>query len=98
MIWFLPFTVAVTDRGIHVRGYEIWFLRFVKRLLANDPAILRLMRVNPFPDQPPVAIRARFYRYRYTDPAIKRATGAWWSRELLGEFLEPVSLQSLDRL
>ncbi|MGI4830811.1 MAG: lipase maturation factor family protein [Janthinobacterium lividum] len=98
MIWFLPFTVAVTNRGIHVRSYEIWFLRFVKRLLTNDDAILRLMRLNPFPDQPPAAIRARFYRYRYTDLATKRATGNWWSRELLGEYLDPISLDSLRRL
>lgn len=97
MIWFLPFTVAVTDRGIRVRGYEIWFLRFVNKVLANDPAILRLLRINPFSDQPPALVRARFHRYRYTDPATKRATGAWWSRELLGEYLEPVNIQDLHR-
>ncbi len=98
MIWFLPFTVSVTSRGIHVRGYERWFLRFIKKLLANDPAILRLMRANPFPDQPPACMRARFYRYRYTDPATKRATGAWWTRELLGEYLTPVDMQSFPRV
>ncbi len=63
MIWFLPFTVTVTERGIYVRGHEIWFLRFVKKLLRNEPATLRLLRINPFPDRPPEAIRARFYRY-----------------------------------
>ncbi len=98
MIWFLPFTVIVTSRGIHVRGYEIWFLRFIKKLLLNDAELLNLLRINPFPKEPPAVVRARFYRYRYTDPATKHATGAWWSRELLGEYLEPVSLQSLDHI
>ena len=94
MVWFLPFTVAVTPRGIHVRGYELWFLRFVQRLLSADPGVLGLMGSNPFPDQPPTLIRARFYHYTYTDASTKRATGAWWNRRLLGEFLPPVDLQS----
>ncbi|MGI4756992.1 MAG: lipase maturation factor family protein [Janthinobacterium lividum] len=96
MIWFLPFTVGVTNRGIRVPSYEIWFLRLVKQLLVNDTSLLKLMGMNPFSDKPPDSIRARFYRYRYTDRATKQATGAWWSRELLGEYLEPVNLQSLD--
>ena len=98
MIWFLPFTVAVTPRGIHVRGYERWFLRFVQKLLSGDPGTLGLMRSNPFPDQPPSLIRARFYRYTYTDPQTRRATGAWWNRKLLGEFLPPINRQSMPRL
>lgn len=98
MVWFLPFTVKVTPRGIHVRGHELWFLRFVQRLLAGDPGILGLMGSNPFSKQPPALIRARFYHYTYADPETKRATGAWWERKLLGEFLPPVSLQSLHQL
>ncbi len=95
LIWFLPFSVAVTDRGIRVRGYEIWFMRFVQKLLANDPAILGLMGKNPFPATPPVFLRAQFYRYRYTDPRTRAQTGAWWTRELLGAYLPPVSLDQL---
>ena len=98
MVWFLPFTVAVTPRGIHVRGYEIWFVRFVQKLLSADPGILGLLRTDPFAGQPPALVRARFYRYSYTDPQTKRTTGAWWGRELLGEFLPPVNLRSLSRL
>ncbi|MGI4831812.1 MAG: lipase maturation factor family protein [Janthinobacterium lividum] len=98
MIWFVPFTVAVTSQGIHVRSYEIWFLRLVKKLLRNDADLLKLMWINPFADQPSRIIRARFYRYCYTDRATRKATGAWWCRELLGEYLEPVNLQSFDRV
>jgi hypothetical protein len=95
LVWFLPFSVTVTGDGIHVRGYDLWFARFIKKLLLNDEEILKLMGKNPFPDEPPVAIRALFYQYRYTDPQQKRETGAWWTRRLLGVYLEPVSLDSL---
>ena len=98
MIWFLPFTVTVTPRGVHVRGYEIWFLRFVQKLLTADLSILSLLGDNPFPDQPPALIRAHLYRYSYTDSHTKRLTGAWWKRELLGEFLPPINLSSLPPL
>lgn len=98
MIWFLPFAVAVTANGIGVRGYDIWFLRFIRKLLSNDPAILSLMGKNPFTDNPPQNIRAQFYRYHYTDPKTKAATGAWWTRELLGVYLPPISLQTLQKI
>lgn len=98
MVWFLPFTVIVRDKSIYVRGHELWFLRFVKKLLANDAAILALMRNQPFTEQAPALVRARFYRYRYTDRAARRITGAWWSRELLGEYLAAVSLETLHGL
>lgn len=98
MIWFLPFSVAVAGRELHVRGYELWFIRLVRRLLANEPATLVLLRHKPFPAQPPAHLRALFYRYRYTTWQLKRSTGAWWTRELLGVYLPPVSLSTLHDL
>lgn len=95
MIWFLPFSVQVTHHGIHVPGHELWFVRFVQKLLRNDAPMLRLMGANPFADAPPTYIRALYYRYRYSDPATKRETGAWWTRELLGIYLPPVSSRTL---
>jgi hypothetical protein len=95
MVWFLPFGVAVTSQGIRVYGHKLWFLRFIKRLLRNDPAILGLLRRNPFPDAPPVYIRAQFYRYSYTTAAERKATGAWWTRRLLGTYLPPVNEETL---
>ena len=98
LIWFLPFSVGVTANGIRVRGYDLWFMRFMRKLLNNDRDILRLMRKNPFPDQPPAHIRALFYQYRYTTAQEKRETGAWWSRKLLGTYFPPMSLDTLDKL
>jgi hypothetical protein len=83
LMWFLPFSP----------GYgETWFIRLVDRLLCNDPAILGLLRHNPFPDRPPAAIRARLYRYRYTSWSERRQTRAWWVRQPIGEYLPPVAL------
>ena len=95
LIWFLPFSVTVTADGIRVWGYSLWFLRFVERLLSGDRGIQRLMGENPFPDHPPAFVRAMFYRYRYTNPQLKRETGAWWTREFLGVYLQPMSLEQL---
>jgi hypothetical protein len=69
-----------------------WFAPLVMRLLENDRATLRLLRRNPFPDAPPTFVRAELWLYRFTSPEERRTTGAWWSRELLGEFLSPVAL------
>lgn len=94
LMWFLPFSVTVSAGGLHVQAYERWLIRFVERLLEGDRAMLLLLRHNPFPDAPPRMIRARYYLYRFTDRARRRATGDWWSRELIGDFLPPVSLSA----
>jgi hypothetical protein len=73
-----------------------WFEAFVARLLVNDPATVGLLRHNPFPDRPPVFVRARLYEYRFTTRTERRATGAWWHRELVGTFLPPVRRTDLD--
>ena len=95
LIWFLPFSVAVTERGIRVWRHDLWFIRYIKKLLEGDRGILGLMRTNPFLEKPPVFVRALFYRYRFTDRRQRRETGAWWVRELMGVYLEPVKLEAL---
>ncbi|MER7623202.1 lipase maturation factor family protein [Streptomyces sp. NPDC126503] len=75
-------------------GYaEGWFGPFVERLLEGDRDTLRLLGHNPFPDAPPVHVRARLYRYRYTTWRELRETGAWWHRELVREYLPPTRLR-----
>ncbi len=56
------------------------------------------MKVNPFAEEAPQLVRARFYRYRFTDAETRRTTEAWWERELLGEYLPAVSLEALERI
>ncbi|MEU3597761.1 lipase maturation factor family protein [Streptomyces sp. NPDC006798] len=74
-------------------GYaRAWFGPLVERLLAGDRDTLRLLRVNPFPDAPPVFVRARIWRYRFTTRAERRATGAVWHRDGEREFWPPTRL------
>ncbi|MFC7221252.1 lipase maturation factor family protein [Streptomyces polyrhachis] len=72
-----------------------WFPGFVAKLLENDPALLRLLRDNPFPDTPPARIRARLYTYEFTDWTELRAGAGWWKRRLIGDYLRPVSRRDL---
>jgi hypothetical protein len=84
LMWFLPLS----------RAYgEGWFLPFLTALLQGDRAVLRLLRHNPFAEQPPELVRARLYRYRFTSWRELRASGRWWHRELVGDFLGPVRLR-----
>ena len=67
-----------------------WFAPLLRKLLDGDRQTLRLLRGNPFPDRPPVRIRATLYRYRFTTRAEHRATGAWWHRERVGPYHRPL--------
>ena len=69
-----------------------WFENFCVRLLQGSPEVLALLKHNPFPGKPPRFIRAEVYNYEFTGSSERRASGAWWRRQLLGEYLPPVSL------
>jgi lipase maturation factor len=92
LVWFLPFSVTVHRNRIWVPGHEMWFIRFMQRLLQNDRATLKLLKHNPFENRRPTYVRALFYHYRYSSPEERRATGAWWVRRLIDVYLAPVSL------
>jgi len=70
-----------------------WFWLFLERLLHNEPAVTALLARNPFPDQPPLYVRAKFYDYTYTDAGAK-ARGQWWERRLLGLYFPEVRLKA----
>jgi hypothetical protein len=92
LMWFLPFSVRVFRGRVLVGGYEEWFLRLVRGLLLNDPAPLSLLAGNPFVNRPPTFVRARYFRYHFTTAEERRQSGAWWSREAVGDYLPPVRL------
>lgn len=58
-----------------------WFGQFLQRLLENSPEVTALLGNNPFPDEPPLYVRASLYDYRYSSPEDKEKTGAWWVRQ-----------------
>jgi hypothetical protein len=79
MLWFVP---------IHPL-FVGWFENFLDALLDNSPNVTALLEHNPFPDQPPVAIRVKAFEYKFTSPEEHRATGNWWKSRYLGPF-EPL--------
>jgi hypothetical protein len=88
LLWF----AAMSSAAAHP-----WLITLATRLLEGDPATRRLLgRPDPFPDDPPALVRARLYRYRFTTPAERRQTGAWWSRQLVGEYLPPLRLDPVS--
>ncbi len=66
-----------------------WFASLLDRLLEGSPDVLALFAAHPFGDRPPREIRAVLYDYRFTTPAERAASGAWWKRTEAGSFTAP---------
>lgn len=69
-----------------------WLSNLLLRLLEGVPEVVALFEENPFPDTPPVQVRALLYDYRYTTPAERARSGAWWVRRATGLYFPPVAL------
>ena len=68
-----------------------WFRRFQARLLEGASPVLDLLEEAPFPaDDPPRYLRARTFRYRFTDAREREQTGRWWKREEMGTYGPPL--------
>jgi hypothetical protein len=78
-MWFLAMSGA---------GKDAWFLHLVAKLLEGDAAARRLLAPGPFETNPPRAIRAQYYVYRFTR---SRAAGDWWERRLVSTYLPPLT-------
>src|SRR5262245_32443250 len=74
-------------------GRDRWFLAFCGTLLDGSPSVKRLLGSDPFPATPPRYLRALAYDYHFSDAATRRATGAWWTRELIGPYGPPLMLE-----
>jgi hypothetical protein len=71
--------------------HEPWLAFFLYRLLTNQPEVLRLIQINPFPTTPPKQIRVLLYRYNFTSPPSKD----YWKRELINnEWFPTITLES----
>jgi hypothetical protein len=73
-----------------------WFIHFLAKLLEGDQPVLGLLKSNPFPKHPPAAVRAQLYEYRFATPEVHRQTKQWWTRQLVGSYFPPVTLQNPD--
>ena len=73
-----------------------WFRPLLVRLLQGEADVVALFATNPFPDKPPRYVRALMYQYNYTRWDEGRGTGNWWKRQLLGEYVPPMSLGGIE--
>jgi predicted DCC family thiol-disulfide oxidoreductase YuxK len=69
-----------------------WLRRLQFGLLSGSAPILKLFSYNPFPQEPPLYIRASLYRYHFSDRETRRQTGHWWTREYAGVFMPAAGL------
>lgn len=74
------------------QGYRPLLESLIGHLLEGTPEVLGLMGRNPFPDSPPKYIRLQYFRYFFSSPEERDASGAWWVRESQGNLTQPVSL------
>ncbi|MBI1970575.1 lipase maturation factor family protein [Candidatus Woesearchaeota archaeon] len=68
---------------------EEWLIRLVKLLLENDKTALKLIKKNPFPNQPPQFIRISLYHYQFAKPGSP-GSGQVWVRGRIGTWLAAV--------
>ena len=64
--------------------------QLIDKLLQGDEKVLSLLEENPFPNEPPHAIRAELYRYEFSQPGDP--SGAWWTRQRVGTYIVPLTL------
>jgi Lipase maturation factor len=89
MLWFAAMSSPL---------YHGWVVALAGKLLQGDRPTLKLLRRNPFPGGPPMFVRMRLFRYRFTTRRQRRETGAWWVRTPVGEYLPPLRLDARGEL
>ena len=73
-----------------------WFINLCVRLLQGSPDVLGLLGRNPFAGAPPRFIRASAFEYHFSNPEVRRNTGAWWVRGRKGLYCPSFSLQDVE--
>ncbi|MEM8954691.1 MAG: lipase maturation factor family protein [Verrucomicrobiota bacterium] len=92
-MWFEALTAERVGGAIDPRRQGGWFVPFLLRLLEGSEPVMGLLRENPFPEGPPRYVRARVYRYEFSEPEAKRDAGEWWDREYLFEYVPSISVR-----
>lgn len=96
-LWSFPFQPRVDWQmwfaALNSAEYNPWFTRFLQCLLENSPPVIALLERSPFPDSPPVYIRAQYYQYNFTNSEEKKATDAWWKRRYVSLYFPEAQLK-----
>jgi len=75
-----------------------WVVAAQARLVEGSDQVLSLFRSDPFKGHPPAMVRTVRWQYWFTSPSVRHKTGAWWTREYLGEFAGVVSRDTQGRV
>ena len=75
-LWFLTLSWR--------RRAHPYFTRLMEQLCHDPPAVADLFSVNPWPTQPPKALRVAIHRYTFGNIAEWRRAGTYWRREPRG--------------
>jgi hypothetical protein len=78
--------------ALNPEGARDWLVALLGHLLEGTPQVLALLGDNPFPNGPPRYVRLAYYRYRFSTPPERAASGAWWDRALVGYLTRPLSV------
>ncbi len=86
-MWFAAlYPGYVPERDANPGSPLHWFHQFLGALLDHKKPVWDLLAPPPFPIEKVIAIRPALYRYHFTTPEVRKATGEWWTRERLGNF------------
>ena len=92
-MWFASFNPGFIPQRDMRNPQMVWFAGFMGALLDHHEAVYALMEPPPFPIESIRAVRAKFYRYEFTDAETRRETGAWWTATALGDYSPTFSRQ-----
>jgi hypothetical protein len=80
--------------GLSDAAREPWIVKLVYELLRENRTVTALLAKDPFRERPPRYVRALLYRYRFAP----RSAPVFWERDLLGEYLRPLSKDDAELL
>ncbi|HSI61646.1 MAG TPA: lipase maturation factor family protein [Candidatus Saccharimonadia bacterium] len=85
-MWFASLHPGFIPQRDMSSPHMVWFASFLAALLDHNEKVYALMEPPPFPIESIRAVRAKFYRYEFTDAETRRKTGAWWTVTALGDY------------
>jgi hypothetical protein len=71
------------------RSAQDWLVPLIQRLLEGNEEVARLLGPNPLA-APVRCVRLAYYQYHFTTRDERAATGAWWTRQRLGNLTNAI--------
>lgn len=85
-LWFASFNPGYAPQRDARNARMLWFGGFMEALLNHNPKVYALLEPPPFPMENIRAVRAKYYRYKFTDSKTRKETGDWWTVTALGDY------------